>query len=131
MKPVRFERLEESLGEQHFDLDRARGTSEPDGARMFRFPEPGYTPRRVGWDCYNDMLQTRGCEAERIDDHDDRWAMTRICPVHERGDSVAVIFRMLSEDDRETIRAALRAAKAADDETWRARFEDFEKRLDP
>ena len=56
--------------------------------------------------------------------------MTRICPLHERGDDVVIsAFRLLSDYDRETILQALRVAKATDDETWRSRFEKFEKRI--
>ena len=48
MKPMRFERLEEILGDQYFDLDRAWGAVLPNGAHMFRFPKPGYSPKRLG-----------------------------------------------------------------------------------
>lgn len=129
MKPVRFQRLVESLGQQHFDLEKARGEVLPEGGRMFRFPEPGYTPRRVGWDCYHNALQTRGCEAERIDDHENLWAMTRICRLHDGGEAIDYALRLLSTHDRETILEALRLSKAVADPRWRPRFEELEKRL--
>jgi len=52
---------------------------------MYEFPPEDYKPRRVGWDCFNDLLQTRGCEAEQIDSVQDMWALSRVCSKHGSG----------------------------------------------
>jgi hypothetical protein len=83
--PVSLESLRRVLGQVTFDLDRAFGATFGEGTRVFAFPPKGYLQRRVGWDCFNDALQTRGCEALLIDETRDLWAMSYLCSLHEHG----------------------------------------------
>jgi hypothetical protein len=83
MRPVPFEDLERVLGQHPFDLDLVFGDLDGENERLYRFPPEGYEPRRVAWDCFNDLLETRGCEAEMVDPQQRLWALTYVCPKHD------------------------------------------------
>ena len=82
MRPVALAYLETVLGTEHFDLDRVFGEPQSDGSRLYAFPQEAYEPRRIGWDCFGDLLETRGCEAERLTPGEDAWAMAHLCSRH-------------------------------------------------
>ena len=82
MGPVSLATLESYLG-RSLDLDLVFGVADGPDARLFTFPPKDYRPRRVGFDCFDDLLQTRGCEAELVDAFDDLWALSHICAKHD------------------------------------------------